>query len=182
MILFERTVSLEIEKAYSELKTFLLKKGGNISAEEPPRQISIKHGSLHGVSPKSAKKLVIYHLFPHKSGTRIVSYSSISSDWAKLTLAGNIIAGFVAAIFWWIASDIASLVVDGVTGYWSWLARAFGFPDLQYVFFMINVTKALSIVLVVTIILEILDVLIVYRKINTFAEETLDILAEKKEM
>ena len=116
--MLERTVSLETEKAYSKLKTILLEKDCKIANEEPPRQISIKHGSLHGVSPKSAKKLVIYHLFRHKSGTRIVSYSSISSDWAKLTLGGNIIAGFVAAMFWWIASDIAILVNNGETRFW----------------------------------------------------------------
>ena len=177
--MIERSVGLEIEKAYSELRTVLLEKGCRIVSEEPPKQISIGHGSLRGVSPRSAKKVVSYHIFPHESGTRIVSYSSVSSDWANLTLWGNIIAGVVAAVFWWIAADIATLVVDGASGYWTWLAGAFGYPDVQYTFFMINVTKALSIVLVVTILLEILDVLIVYRKINTFAVETLDELAQK---
>jgi len=90
-----------------------------------------------------------------------------------LTLWGNIIAGIVAALFWWIATDIASLVVNGATGYWTWLAGTFGYPDIRYTFFMIDVTKALSIVLVITILLEILDVFIVYRKIDTFAAETL---------
>jgi hypothetical protein len=178
-ILLERSVGLEIEKAYSELKTILLKKGCKIVSEEPPKHISVQHGSLRGVSPKSAKKVVSYHTFLHKSGTRIVSCSSVSSDWANLTLWGSIIAGFVAAVFWWIASEIAALVVDGKSGYWTWLARAFGYPDVQYTFFMINVTKALSIVLFVTILLEILDVFIVYRKINTFAVETLDELVQK---
>ncbi|HIJ08894.1 TPA: hypothetical protein HA274_06135 [Candidatus Bathyarchaeota archaeon] len=46
---------------------------------------------------------------------------------------------------------------------------------------MVNITKALSVVLVVAIFLEILDVFIVYRKINTFAEETLDELARRTE-
>ena len=177
--MLERSVCLEIEKAYSELRTILLEKGCRIVSEKPPKQISVKHGSLRGISPRSAKKSISFHIFPRESGARVVSYSSVSSDWANLTLGGNIVAGFVAAVFWWIATDIAALMVDGASGYWTWLAGAFGYPDVQYAFFMINVTKALSIVLVVTIFLEILDAFIVYRKIDTFAVETLDELAQK---
>ena len=177
--MLERSVDLEIEEAYSELKTILLERGCKIVSEEPPKHVSIEHGSLRGVSPKSAKKVVSYHTFPHESGTRIVSCSSVSSDWANLTLWGNIIAGVVAAVFWWIATDIAALAVDGTSGYWTWLAGAFGYPDVQYTFFMINLTKALSVVLVVAILLEILDVFIVYRGIDTFAVETLEELVQK---
>ena len=177
--MLERSIDLEIEKGYSELRTILLEKGGRIVAEEPPKIISIQYGSLRGISPKGAKKIVSYQFFPNKSGTRIISRSSISSDWANLTLWGNIIAGIVAVIFWWIATDMENFVVDGILGFWTGFARAFGYPAVQYVFFMINVIRALSIVLVVTIILEILDVFIVYNKINSFAEETLDELVEK---
>ncbi len=177
-MLSERSVTLEIEKAYSEMRTILLERGCKIVAEEPPKHISIKHGSLRGVSPKSAKKVVSYQFSPEESGTRIFGDSCVSSDWANLTLWGNVAAGFVAAIFWWIATDINTLMVDG-SGYWTWLARAFGYPDVQYTSFMIDVTKALSVVLIVTIILEILDVFIVYRKIGTFASETLNELARK---
>ena len=175
----ERSVDLEIEKAYPKLRNILLEKGCRIISEEPLKHISVLHGSLRGVSPRNAKKVVNYHFFPHKSGTRIVSYSSVSSDWATLTLWGNITAGFVAVIFWWIATDISALLIDGVSGYWTWLAIAFGYPDVQYAFFMVNVTKALSIVLGITIFLEILDVFVVYRKIGTFAVETLDQLVQK---
>jgi len=116
---------------------------------------------------------------PHKSGTRITVYSSVSSDWAKLTLGGNIIATLMAMIFWWIATDIVALLEKGTKGYWTWLAEAFGYPDIGYALFMTNVTKALSIVLLVTIVLEILDVIIVYRKIDKIALEILDELAQK---
>jgi hypothetical protein len=172
--LLERSISLEIEKTYTKLKTILLERGCKILSEEPPKRISVKHGSLRGVSSQRAKKVVSYHAFPDKSGTRIVSHSSVSSDWVNLTLWGNITAGLLAAVFWWIAADIDALLVEGISGYWTWLAGAFGYPDVQYTSLMINVTKALSIALVVTIILEILDVFIVYRNINTFALETLD--------
>jgi hypothetical protein len=171
---------LEIEKAYSKLRTILLERGCRIVSEEPPKHISIGHGSLSGVSPKSAKKAVNYSLSAHETGTRVTSCSSVSSDWANLTLWGNIIAGIVAALFWWIATDIGALAVEGKLGYWAWLAGAFGYPDVQYTFFMINVTKVLSIVLVITIFLEILDVFIVYRKIDSFAAETLEELVQNQ--
>ena len=175
----EGTVNLRIEKAYSELKAILLKRNCIIVSEEPPKRMAIQHGSLRGVTPKSAKKVVRFDAFPHKLGTRIVGYSAVSSDWANLTLWGSIIAGFMATIFWWIASDIAALVAYGKYGYWTWLARAFGYPDIQYALFMIDVTKALSIVLVVTIFLEIFDVFFVYRKIDTFASEIIHELSQK---
>ncbi|HII85119.1 TPA: hypothetical protein HA273_00715 [Candidatus Bathyarchaeota archaeon] len=176
-----RNTSTEIERTFSELKEVLLEKDCRIISEEPPNHILVRHGSLRGVSPRNAKKIIDYRVYSDNSGSRIVSQSSVSSDWAKLTLWGNIAAGVVAAVFWWIASDIANFLVDGKSGYWTWLAEAFGYPNTQYAFFMVNITKALSVVLVVAIFLEILDVFIVYRKINTFAEETLDELARRTE-
>jgi hypothetical protein len=174
-----RDVSTEIKSTYLELKGLLLKKDCKIVSEEPPKHISVCHGSLRGVSPRNAKKLVDLRICQHNSGSRIVTQSTVSSDWAKLTLWGNVAAGIVAAMFWWIASDIATLLAVGKSGYWTFLAQAFGYPNVQYAFFMVGITRALSVILGVTIILEMLDVVIVYRKINQFAEETLDELTEK---
>ena len=176
--MYARNVNTEIKSTYSELKRILLDKGCKIISEESPTHIVVNHGSLRGVSPRSAKKVVDFRISPHNSGVRILSQSSVSSDWANLTLWGNVAAAVLAAIFWWIALDITNLLVDGTSNYWSWLARAFGYPNIQYAFFMVNLTKALSIVLVVVIILEILDVIIVYRRISTFAEMTLDELTK----
>ena len=178
-ILLTRNVSTEIERTYSELKGILLEKDCRIISEEPSEHILVSHGSLRGVSPRNAKKVVDYHIYPDNSGSKIVSKSSISSDWVNLTLWGNIAAGFVATVFWWIASDITDLLVTGQSGYWTWLAGAFGYPNVQYAFFMVNMTKVLSIALIIAVLLEILDVVIVDRKINRFAEETLDKLTEK---
>ena len=178
--MLKRSIVLEIEKAYSELKTILVERGSKIISEVPPEHISIQHGSLRGVSPKSAKKMVNFSMFQNKTITKIEIDSTLSSDWINLTLVGNIIAGFVAAAFWWIASDIADLVVNGNYGYWTWVAEVFGYPNVQYTLFMSNLLKALSIVLVVTIILEILDFFIVYRRIDSFAKEILYELADKK--
>ena len=174
-----RDTIADIESTYSELRELLFQKDCKIVAEENPKHILVSHGCLRGVSPRNAKKTVDFHICTHTSGSRIVTQSSVSSDWANLTLWGNIAAGIVAAIFWWIASDITTLLVDGKSGYWTILAEAFGYPNIQYALFMVDITRVLSVVLVVAIILEILDVFVVYRKINTFAEETLDELTTK---
>ena len=182
LTVLERYVGLEIEKAYLELRTILLEKGCRIVTKEPPKQISIEQGSLFGVSPKSAKKVVVYQLFPHESGTRIVGRSSVSSGWLNLTLWGNVIAGVVAIVFWWIASDIASLISGRASGYWTWVAVAFGYPHVEYVLFMINLTRMLSIVLVVIILLEILDVFVVWRRKDAFTAETLNELVHRQSL
>jgi len=177
--LLEGSVEFEIEAAYSKLRALLISKDCGVLSEEPPKHVLIKQGSLRGVSPRNAKKTVSYHIFPNKAGTRILAYSSVSSDWANLTIWGSVAAGVVAVLFWWIAADITAFLVDGTSGYWTWLAPAFGYPNVQYALFMTNVTKALSIVLFITILFEILDFIVVHRKIDTFAVETLNELAQK---
>ncbi len=176
--MIEKTVSLEINDAYKLLKNILVQKSSKIILEERLKNISVVHGSLNGVAPKSAKKVVRYDFSPLESKTKIVCRSSISSDWARLTLWGNIAAGVVAAVFWWAATEMEGFVANGVSGYWTWLVGAFGYPDVQYCIFMINVTKALSIFLVAAIVFEILDVFIVHRMIDSFAAETLEDFAQ----
>ena len=177
--MLERSLDLQIETAYSKLRNILLEKDCTIVSEEPQKQILAKHGSLRGVSPRTAKKTVSFQLFPNKAGTRIEAYSSVSSDWANLTIWGSVAAGIVAALFWWIAADMTAFLEDGTSGFWTWLATAFGYPNVQYALFMTNVTKALAFVLFLTIVFEILDFVVVHRKIDTFAAETLDALAPK---
>jgi hypothetical protein len=79
--LVERIVGLEIEKAYSNLKAVLLEKNCTITAEEVPTFISVRQGSLWGISPVTAKKNVNYHLDAVESGTRIICSSSLAPDW-----------------------------------------------------------------------------------------------------
>ena len=79
--LLERTVGFEIEKAHAELKALLFNRGCRITAEELPLLISVKQGSLWGISPRTAKKIVTYRLSSVDSGTRITCSSSPASDW-----------------------------------------------------------------------------------------------------
>lgn len=96
--LLERTVGLEIEKAHVELKALLLEKGCRIVTEEPLTLVSPKQGLLWGISHRTAKKTVPYHLAPVGSGTRITCFFSLASDWKNLTVTGTALAVLIATL------------------------------------------------------------------------------------
>jgi len=76
-----------------------------------------------------------------------VSSSEIAADWKNLTLYGNILAAIVAIVFLWIAADMQSFLETGIEGTWTWLTRAYGYPDVQSVMFAVNVTRGLAVCL-----------------------------------
>ncbi len=174
--LSEKSIPLPIEQTYTQLKNILLKSKCKIIEEKPFQCISVKQGSLNGILPKSAKKTVKYYLSPEGTGTKITSCTKIASDWANLTLYGNILAAVLAGIFLWIAADMDNYMLTAKPSFWTWIARAYGYPDLRYVMFMINVTRAIAIFLALTVALEILIVIYVYPRKDAFAQETLQVL------
>jgi hypothetical protein len=171
--LFEKVVGLKIEKVYAGLRDFLLKRNCKIMSEEPPFSISVKQGSIWGISPKSAKKIASYRLFPLDSGTRIVSSSSLASDWKNLSIIGNVLSVIVALLCLWIAVDLDAYITTQKPSSWSWLAGASGFTGLQGAMALANLTKILAVFLAITLALEILVVVYVSVRINAFAEESL---------
>ena len=173
VFLFERTVDLEIKKAHAELKVLLLQKGCRILAEGPTL-VSAKQGSLWGISPRTAKKVVTYRLVRVDSGTRITCSSSLASDWKNLTVIGTALAVIVAALCWWIAIDLDSSVTAQQSSYWSWLVTVDGgYIDFQTAQMLAGVTRMLAVFLVIIIIVEAVVAVYVHFKINVFAEETL---------
>ena len=56
--MLEREVNLKIEEVYPKLKDALVEKDCKVISEEPPRQICVKQGSLWGIVPQTAKKIV----------------------------------------------------------------------------------------------------------------------------
>jgi len=171
--LFEKIVGLEIEKAYSELKALLLKKGGKIVAEEPPKYISVKQGSLWGISPRSAKKVVSCRLFPHDSGTRVACSSSLASDWRNLTIIGSILSVIVASLCWWIAMDLEAFMITQQPSYWSWIASVDGYIDFRTGQMFVSLAKMLTLFLVIILAIEVGVAVYAHFRINSFAEETL---------
>jgi hypothetical protein len=174
--MLERTVGLEIEKAHAELKALLLKRGCRITAEEPPGLISIKQGSLWGISPRTAKKVVTYRLVRVDSGTRITCSSSLALDWKNLTVIGTALAVLVAVVCWWIAVDLDAFMVTQQPSYWSWIATVDGYTDLQTAQMFSGLARLLAVLLTIIIAIEAVVAVYAHFRINSFAEETLNAL------
>jgi hypothetical protein len=175
--LLDRTVSLEIEKAHAELKALLLERGCRIIAEDPPALISVKQGSLWGISPKTAKKVMTYHLASVDSGTRITCSSSLASDWKKLTVIGVVLSVLVASLCWWIAMDLDAFMITQQPSYWSWVATVDGYIDFQSAENFISLTMMLAVFLAVIIAIEAVIAVFAHFRIDSFAEENLKALS-----
>ena len=174
--LLERTVGLEIEKAHAELKALLLTRGCRIVAEETPTLISVKQGSLWGISPLTAKKNVNYRLVSVESGTRITCSSQLASDWKNLTVIGSVLSVVVVALCLWMSMDLDALVATQQQSYWSWIATVDGYIDVQTAEMFAGLTRMLAVFLAFILAAEVAIVVYVQFKINTFAEETLNVL------
>jgi hypothetical protein len=155
--MFERVVSLEVSKAYEELKDALLKRDCKIVGEVPPRSIAVEQGSLWGLSPKGVKKRVTFDLFPYDSKTRVVSFSSLTSDWIGLSVVGYALLVVLGSMLGWIAADLEAL----------------GYTGFREALVMVGLLKVLSIVCFVVLIVGIIVDAYCYAKRDSFSEEVL---------
>jgi hypothetical protein len=172
VFLFERTVDLEIKKAHAELKVLLLQKGCRILAEGPTL-VSAKQGSLWGISPRTAEKIVTCRFVPLSSGTRITCSSSLASDWKNLTIIGTALAVVVVSMCWWIVTDLNALMTTQQPSYWSWLVTVNGYIDFQTAQMLAGLMLMLAVFLVIMIAIEMVISVYVHFRINVFAAETL---------
>jgi hypothetical protein len=83
------------------LKVALIKKGCKAISEEPA-QICFKQGSLWGISPKTAKKIVTIKLEPVGDGTQVKCSSKLASDWKNITLIGCALALALMGVCAWM--------------------------------------------------------------------------------
>ncbi len=171
--LVERTVGLEVDETYGELKAVLVEKNCQIITEEAPVRISVRQGSLWGISPATAKKNVEYSLSTVECGTRVTCCSSLASDWKNLTIIGCVLSVVVVALCLWISTDLYALAATQQQNCWSWIAMVGGYIDVQTAEMFAVFTQMLGVFLVVILAAEVAIVVFVQRKINTFAEETL---------
>ena len=169
-------MGLEIGKAYAELRALLLRKGCRIVAEESPTLITVKQGSLWGISPHTAKKVTTYQLAPVDSGTRITCSSALASDWRNLTIIGTALAVFVASMCWWIAADLDAFVASQQPSYWSWLVTVDGYVDFQTAQMLAGLTRVLAVFLVIIIAAEVVIAVYAHHRINVVAEKNLSAL------
>ena len=82
--MFENKILQSIEQTYTRLEKILLDSNCKINAKEPPNYIRVTQGSLMGISPMSAKKVVSFNLSTEGSETKITSSSQIAADWKNL--------------------------------------------------------------------------------------------------
>ena len=170
-------MSLGINKAHADLKAFLLRKGCKVVAEEPPTFISVKQGSLWGISPRTAKKVVRYRLSQVDSGTRITVSSSLASDWKNLTIIGSTLAVLVMALCWWITADLEAFMITQEPSYWSWIVMVDSYIDFQTGQMLVSLTRVLAVFLAIITALEAVIAVSAHFRINAFAEETLKALS-----
>lgn len=174
--LLKRTFSAEIDKAYADLKASLAEKGCKIISEDPPKRIVVKQGSLWGISPTTAKKIVDVNFKVVDSGTQVTCSSRLSADWKNLTIVGCALAFVLVGLCLWMALDLTAFMVTGKPTFWSWLATVNGNLDLAVAQALVNLTKALAVFLSVIIVLEIAVGVYAHAGIDKFARGTFDAL------
>lgn len=172
--LLERTVSLEIDRAYADLKADLVQKGCSIISEEQPRRILFRQGSIWGMSPKTAKKTVEVNLVQVDSGTQVTYFSRLCSDWKNLALVGCGLAAVLVGLCLWISFDLDTFMVVQKPSFWSWIVTANGHVDYQLGRAFVVLTEALAVFLSVIIVFEIVIVFYAHAKIDRFVQETIN--------
>ncbi len=171
--MLEQIINKEINKTYADLKAALTKDGSKILSEQAPKQLLVKHGSLWGMTPITAKKTITLNLAPVDSGTQVKYTSKLSSDWKNITLIGCAFAAILLAFCVWMALDLDAFMASGKASFWSWLATFNGRPDLQVGQNFVNLTGALTAFLLAIIILEVVEVIYVRGRIDRFMERTI---------
>ena len=178
----ESTTSPPIEQTYTRLKKILLDNKCKLIAEKPPTYICVTQGSLTGILPMSAKKVVSFNLSSEGSVTKIESSSQIAADWKNLTLYGSILAAVLIGVFMWIAIDMNIYIETGKPVVWAWLAQMYGSYDPWGAIFMISLIQALAIFLALTIVFEILIVIYVYPRKNAFSLQVIEKITKNRTM
>ena len=125
----------------------------------------------------SAKKVVSFSLSSEGSQTKVEASSQISSDWKNWTLYGNVISALVIALFVWITSDINNYIQTSKPGFWTWIAQLWDSPNMLEAIFVNNLIQAVTIFLAAVVIIEILIVIYVYPRKNTFSQHIIEKIA-----
>ena len=179
--MFDRKISQSIEQTYTSLEKTLVDNNCKINSKDPPRYIQVTQGSLMGISPLSAKKVVSFSLFADGSKTKVQSSSWIASDWKNLTIYGNVLTAFVIGLFLWITHDMNNYIQTAKPGVWAWIAQIFESPNMDAAILVSNLIQILAVFLVLVVLIEILIVIYVYPRKNAFAQHILKKMASSKQ-
>lgn len=162
------------------MKGCLAEKGCKTVSEDPPKHLLVRHGSLWGVSPATAKKELDFTFTPLDSGTEVTCSSRLNSDWKNLTIIGCALAAVLVGVCFWIAVDVSAFMISGKPTFWSWLASVNGMVDTTAAQTLVNLTKALALFLSVVTVLDIAVAAFTYKKIDDFARAVLDALSKSE--
>jgi hypothetical protein len=170
--LVEKIVGLDVEKTYAKLKTVLVESGCKIVSEQPPASVSVIQGSVWGISPKTAKKIVTFALSSEGSESKIAASSRLASDWRKLAVAGIVLSAIVALLCLWIGFDLQAFATRSELSFWSWIVT--GSPvGLVLANLVAKLSFGLAVFLTIVIVLEVFVMFHASRKVDAFANESL---------
>jgi hypothetical protein len=170
----ERIVNLKPNEIYSKMKQFILDRNYQIIVDNPPANLSIKQGSIWGILPRTAKKIINYSFSSTQSETQIRFSSSFAPEWKNLTIMGYVFSFFLVGLSFWINADLEHYILTGNSGFWSWIAtsvNASGFSSAQS---FSDLARILVLFLILVLIVETFLVFYSRFKINDVANEILN--------
>ncbi len=175
--LFERTVSLDAEKTYSELKTQLFQQNSKLLIDDPSKHLVVEQGSLMGITPKGVKKRIDCYFHPQgENQTRVIVKSSLAPDWVKWNIGSYVFSAFLIVILSFFTYGFESGLATQRSSFSSELAEMFGLIDYSDSLFAINLLKLMVLVLIVLVLVCVLVDLIIYKKRYSPVEEALWVL------
>jgi hypothetical protein len=173
VLVVEQTVNMPIADAYADLKGHFEEKGCKVISETPPSSLVVKQGSLWGVLPKSAKKVVTCSLSQTGTETKISCNSRLSKDWVNLTIIGTALSVALVGFCLWMSIDLTAFLETGRYSTWSWVASVGSYVDYDLGESFVSLTRMLAVFLSAIIAAEVVIVFYARSRIDTFAKEVL---------
>jgi len=171
--MIEGLVPSNAERVYEELKRLLLANECKIVSEDPPRSITVEHGSIWAWSTRDIKKRVKFVLIPQDSKTKIVAFTSLASSYIALSI---IVFTLLAIIL--LIEALALINAEAWLRSWSWLINLFfGSAITQSMQELLNTVKALLIVGLIGLVIVAVSEIYIYNRRETFAEEIIRALS-----
>jgi len=172
-LMIERLVSSNAERVYEELKRLLLANECKIVSEDPPRSITVEHGSLWAWSTRDIKKKVKFILIPQDSKTKIVAFTSLAPSYIALITIFFTLPAIILLI-----EAIALISAEAWLKSWSWLINLlFGSVITQSMQELLNIFKAFLIVSLIVLVMAAVSEIYTYTRRETFAEEIIRALS-----
>jgi hypothetical protein len=169
----QTTVNFGIEEAYDKAKEALVKQGSAVVSEDKPRQLVVKQGSLWGISPRTAKKMVTTTFESAGDKTNVTYNSKLASDWKNVTVVGCILAAALVTLCVWMALDLSEFMTTGTPSFWAWLIMSDGITRFNTGEAFVNLAYGLSVFLAIVIAVEAAIYVYTGRNIEVFAQTTL---------